>query len=31
VKENAAWVATHPELKALSKEYFDRILASYYR
>lgn len=30
-KENAAFVATHPELKALTKEYFDRILAAYDR
>ena len=31
VKENAAFVATHPELKTLTKEYFDRILAAYDR
>lgn len=29
VKENAAFVATHPELKTLTKEYFNRILAAY--
>ena len=31
VKENAAWVATHPELKASTQNYFERILASYDR
>ena len=31
VKENAAFVSTHPELKAVTKEYFDRILAAYDR
>jgi 3-oxoacyl-[acyl-carrier protein] reductase len=31
VKENAAFVATHPELKNLTKDYFDRILAAYDR
>jgi 3-oxoacyl-[acyl-carrier protein] reductase len=31
VKENAAFVATHPELKSLTKDYFDRILAAYDR
>ena len=31
VMENAAFVATHPELKTLTKEYFDRILAAYDR
>jgi short-subunit dehydrogenase len=31
VKENAAFVATHPELKTLTKSYFDRILAAYDR
>lgn len=29
VKENAPFVATHPELKSLTKNYFDRILAAY--
>jgi NAD(P)-dependent dehydrogenase (short-subunit alcohol dehydrogenase family) len=29
VKENKAWVATHPELKAVTKQYFDEILAAY--
>ncbi|KAH8670386.1 hypothetical protein BGZ60DRAFT_375558 [Tricladium varicosporioides] len=29
VKENKAWVATHPELKSVTKSYFDEILASY--
>ena len=31
IKENAAFVATHPELKAVTKDYFDRILAAYDR
>jgi len=31
IKENAAFVMTHPELKAVTKEYFDRILAAYDR
>lgn len=31
VRENAAFVATHPELKDLTKGYFDRILAAYDR
>lgn len=29
IKENKEWVATHPELKQMQKEYFDRILAAY--
>jgi short-subunit dehydrogenase len=29
VKENKAWVATHPELKYLAQGYFDSILAAY--
>jgi short-subunit dehydrogenase len=29
VKENKKWVATHPELKSVTKKYFDEILASY--
>jgi NADP-dependent 3-hydroxy acid dehydrogenase YdfG len=29
VKNNAAWVATHPELKAVTQNYFEKILASY--
>lgn len=29
VKKNKEWVATHPEMKTLTKEYFDRILAAY--
>ena len=31
VKENKAWIATHPELKEVTKRYFDGILASYDR
>lgn len=31
VRENAAFVATHPELKELTKGYFDRILEAYDR
>jgi len=31
VKGNAGWVATHPELKERTKEYFDGILAAYDR
>ena len=31
VKENAAFVATHPELKSLTKAHFDRVLAAYDR
>lgn len=29
VKEDRGWVATHPELKSLTEDYFGRILASY--
>jgi short-subunit dehydrogenase len=29
VKENKGWVATHPELKSVTKKYFDEILAAY--
>jgi NAD(P)-dependent dehydrogenase (short-subunit alcohol dehydrogenase family) len=29
VKENKAWVATHPELKTITKAYFDGILEAY--
>jgi short-subunit dehydrogenase len=29
VKENKGWVATHPELKTVTKQYFDEILAAY--
>lgn len=29
IVENKEWVATHPELKQMQKEYFDRILAAY--
>ena len=29
VKENKAWVATHPELKTVTKDYFERILTAY--
>lgn len=29
IEENKEWVATHPELKALTKSYFDGILAAY--
>jgi NAD(P)-dependent dehydrogenase (short-subunit alcohol dehydrogenase family) len=29
IKEDKAWVATHPELKSLTEGYFGRILASY--
>lgn len=29
IVENKEWVATHPDLKPLQKEYFDRILAAY--
>ena len=29
IKENAAFIATHPELKCITKDYFDRILAAY--
>jgi 3-oxoacyl-[acyl-carrier protein] reductase len=29
VKENKAWVATHPELKSVTKKYFEGILAAY--
>ena len=31
IKENAAFIATHPELKDVTKDYFDRILAAYDR
>ncbi|KAF2099275.1 NAD(P)-binding protein [Rhizodiscina lignyota] len=31
IKENKLWVATHPELKDLTKGYFDHILAAYDR
>lgn len=31
VKENSAWVATHPELKGVTQNYFENILASYDR
>jgi len=31
VKENSAWVATHPDLKDRTKQYFDEILAAYDR
>ncbi|OAA57410.1 NAD(P)-binding domain protein [Niveomyces insectorum RCEF 264] len=29
IRENKEWVATHPDLKQMQKEYFDRILAAY--
>lgn len=29
IKEDREWVATHPDLKESTKEYFDRILAAY--
>ncbi|KAF2008028.1 NAD(P)-binding protein [Amniculicola lignicola CBS 123094] len=29
IKENKGWVATHPELKERTKQYFDGILAAY--
>jgi NAD(P)-dependent dehydrogenase (short-subunit alcohol dehydrogenase family) len=29
IEENKEWIATHPELKALTKGYFDSILAAY--
>ena len=29
IKNNQAWVATHPDLKPVTKDYFDRILAAY--
>jgi 3-oxoacyl-[acyl-carrier protein] reductase len=29
IKEDKEWIATHPELKQSTKEYFDRILAAY--
>ncbi|KAF2419710.1 NAD(P)-binding protein [Tothia fuscella] len=29
VKKNKGWVATHPELKSVTKAYFDEILAAY--
>jgi short-subunit dehydrogenase len=29
VKENKEWVATHPDMKEKTKEYFDKILAAY--
>ena len=31
VKENRAWIATHPELKAVTEDYFGRILEAYDR
>lgn len=31
VRENTAFIASHPELKSLTKQYFDRILAAYDR
>jgi 3-oxoacyl-[acyl-carrier protein] reductase len=29
IEENKEWIATHPELKSLTKRYFDSILAAY--
>lgn len=29
VKQNKAWVATHPELKSITRAYFEKILESY--
>lgn len=31
VKENKAWVATHPELKEVTSKYFEDILEAYDR
>jgi short-subunit dehydrogenase len=31
IKENKGWVATHPDMKAKTKEYFESILASFDR
>jgi hypothetical protein len=31
VKENKAWVATHPELKEITSKYFEGILEAYDR